>query len=472
MERPMQQPDSDLGQCVIAPHPADHDPRESAVFAQLQGEIQKLASLHAGGPTDWPRVAQLADQYLREQAKDLTVGVWLAAAWLHTAGAVGAQAAARVLTDLVRGGWDDLLPARARARRNQLVWLEEIVERYMSIDDALAPASQDAYASMVQAWRDLDAEWRARDEDAPSFAGFALRLSQWPVEPDAPADPAPAESVASPEAPVNPAAPVVVAEWVTPASASTTPTATNSPVSMTPAPAAGWDSADALERAFDQSMDSWGEALESGVRDFPAHPLWYRLNRVRVWAALEQAPAAQQGETRIPAPQDRLRERLSQLMAGSDYVALLLFAESQLGGSRFWLDLNLASFTALSQLPDGQAAATAIAQETATLLSRLPTLAALRFSDGTPFADERTRDWLASHAPARDQVGERTVSAASPRTLAVSAAPANLMALSAAIAAATAQTESAQTLLSAALSRLHDSALQVASHAFTERPLS
>src|SRR5690606_10959577 len=128
------------------------------------------------------------------------------------------------------------------------------------------------------------------------------------------------------------------------------------------------DAPDALERALEQAMDSLGGALEAGVRQFPGIPLLYRLNRARVWAALENAPPAQQNETRIPGPHERQRERLTQLMASADSIELLAFAESQLGTSRFWLDLNLASFNALSALPSGQAAAAAVAQETAALL--------------------------------------------------------------------------------------------------------
>src|SRR5690606_6299883 len=98
----MQEPDSELGKCAIATHPADYDPRESALFAELEQEIDKLASLHAAGSPDWSRVAQSAQRYLREEAKDLTVAVWLSVAWLHTAGGVGLTAAGTVLADLLR----------------------------------------------------------------------------------------------------------------------------------------------------------------------------------------------------------------------------------------------------------------------------------------------------------------------------------------------------------------------------------
>src|SRR5690606_20007429 len=98
----MQQPDSELGKCAIAPHSPDHDPREGTLFAEIQTEIDKLASLHAAGTPDWSRVAQLAERYLREEAKDLTLGIWLGDAWLHTAGGGGLCAAAHVLSDLVR----------------------------------------------------------------------------------------------------------------------------------------------------------------------------------------------------------------------------------------------------------------------------------------------------------------------------------------------------------------------------------
>src|SRR5690606_6010239 len=137
----------------------------------------------------------------------------------------------------------------------------------------------------------------------------------------------------------------------------------------------------------------------------------------------------------------------------------------------FWLDLNLASFTALSNLPAGQAAAAAVQQETAALLARMPALPTLCFADGSPFADARTQAWLSSRAPVARQTAVQPARAPSwPTTLQPSAA--DLFSLSAAISVAAAQTESAQVLLASALARLHDSAQQVALHAFPEHQSS
>lgn len=469
----MQQPDITLGKSTIAARPSDVDPRESDTFASLQAEIDKQASLHAASPTDWTRVAALAERYLREEAKDLTVAIWLTAAWLHTAGGPGASAAGQVLTDLLEGYWDELLPLRARARRNQLVWLEERLERFMSAGEELPALTEDAYATMLQNWRNVEQAWRARDDEAPSFASITSRLAQWPVEQvaqETPPPPAPQASKVIEQATAPAATP---AQPEKPAAA---PSRTETSTPLVTEVATSWDSADALERALDQAMDAIAGALEAGVRDFPENALWYRLNRARVWAAVEQAPPAQQGETRIPGPNDRLRERLTQLMSGSDYPALLAFAESQLGTSRFWLDVNHAAYTALINFPSGQPAAQAVKQETAALLTRIPGLVNLHFADGTPFANDATRQWLAELAAAPVAAGASQRQAVEPalaRPAAARSMPASgMVALSAALAAATAQTEAAQTLLNSALSRLHDSALQVASHAITEQQSS
>ncbi|OYV99163.1 MAG: hypothetical protein B7Z62_01610 [Deltaproteobacteria bacterium 37-65-8] len=61
----------------------------------------------------------------------------------------------------------------------------------------------------------------------------------------------------------------------------------------------------------------------------------------------------------------------------------------------FWLDLNFWASEALARLGEGhQAAAEAVRVETALLLRRLPGLEDLKFSDGTPFAADDTREWL------------------------------------------------------------------------------
>lgn len=463
----MQQLDSELGKCAIASHPADHDPREGELYAALQAEIGRLSSMHAAGMPDWPRVALLAQRYLREEAKDFSVACWLLAAWLYTEQGAGLVAGSRVLADLHRYAWDEMLPPRLRTRRNQMEWLAEQIERFMAAGQDLSPLEAEAHAVLLADWRAIDEIWQTRDDEMSLVMGILRRLAQWPVQ-DAGLDPQDEAVVATQEE--TEALPV--------ASTATGPVETAetrvTPFTV-PRPDMDDDAApEALERALDQVMDAMDGPLEAGVRLYPQVALWYRLNRVRVWSGIEQVPPAQQGVTRIPAPQERQREQLAQRLAGGEQHALLQYAEAQLPTCRFWLDLNRAAHVALHALPECQAAAGAVARETSALLARLPGLEMLAFSDGTPFADDETRHWLAG-LMAQSSIDVSAPGNAFPvatpthRTEAVPAqAAAGMVALATALAGATAQAESAQMLLASALSRLHDSAQQVARYASPE----
>jgi type VI secretion system protein VasJ len=104
--------------------------------------------------------------------------------------------------------------------------------------------------------------------------------------------------------------------------------------------------------------------------------------------------------TRLPPPADSLKEGFERLQSAGEPLDILRFCEGNLVSNPFWLDLNRASHAALSRLGgSATAAASAVAAETLHLLQRLPTLVELSFSDGQPFADGVTRDWLEALTP-------------------------------------------------------------------------
>jgi type VI secretion system protein VasJ len=131
----------------------------------------------------------------------------------------------------------------------------------------------------------------------------------------------------------------------------------------------------------------------------PANPLPYRLLRQITWCGVESLPQAGDGRTLIPAPPAHLKVVCNGTANSRDTGALLSEAERWLPQFIFWFDLNRLAAHALELLGSGyQMAFDAVCQETACLLFRLPGLADLCFSDGTPFASPETRQWLHSIA--------------------------------------------------------------------------
>jgi len=107
-------------------------------------------------------------------------------------------------------------------------------------------------------------------------------------------------------------------------------------------------------------------------------------------------PPAPGGKSTIPPPPAALRSNLDLLAKNGRWAALLEEAESALPRNRFALDLQRATFEALSGLgPEHQRAAKAVVVEVRSLLGRMPELIEMAFSDGTPLASSETRAWLA-----------------------------------------------------------------------------
>ncbi len=83
------------------------------------------------------------------------------------------------------------------------------------------------------------------------------------------------------------------------------------------------------------------------------------------------------------------------MRAKGEWEALRSTAEGRLSQFIFWLDLNRFASEALTHLGEQyDVAHEVVCQETAFLVHRLPELPNLSFSDGTPFADAETRQWL------------------------------------------------------------------------------
>lgn len=127
----------------------------------------------------------------------------------------------------------------------------------------------------------------------------------------------------------------------------------------------------------------------------PDQPIGYRLRRYAVWAPIDGVPATRDGQrTELAAvAADRMAEYREGAERGGNH-ALWQRLEKSLAVSPFWLEGQRLSAT-LAQRLGFDDCADAIHEETVRFVTRLPGLVELQFSDGTAFADETTRQWLA-----------------------------------------------------------------------------
>jgi type VI secretion system protein VasJ len=121
----------------------------------------------------------------------------------------------------------------------------------------------------------------------------------------------------------------------------------------------------------------------------------YRYRRIAAWSVVSALPPESDGQTQIPPPAPQILQSLLEFKENGNWNALIMAAEQRLSQYIFWFDLNRLVAEALSSLGDGyENAHETVCQETAFFIHRLPGLVGMTFSDGSPFADPETSQWL------------------------------------------------------------------------------
>jgi type VI secretion system protein VasJ len=383
----------DLGKTPISEqNPAGEDVRFEPDFEALTDELEKLSSPTASGEVDWGKVTDLCRDILAEQSKDLLVACYLCTALTRSQGWEGLETGVHVLRDLLETFWDSLFPPknRVKGRVNALAWWEEKTRGEV---DGL-PREVWPKERRDRLLGDLDAVDRFLGENldgAPMLHRLAEavggRLGEKTAEAPSP-EPEAGDGAEEPGTESKEPGTVKADEEVSIPPAPSPP----SPPDET-TPAAGEDEdpetvlaagLDRLARAAD--LLSQGDSLEPRV---------FRLNRIASWMSVESPPPADKGTSRLPAPDGQIISALERLHESGAWQDLLDAAESHVPQHLFWLDLSRYAAEAAENLnrPDVREA---IETETRLYVQRLPGIERLRFSNGTPFADEDTREWLSS----------------------------------------------------------------------------
>lgn len=382
--------------------PCGSDCRYEPEYESLFAEIEKLTSITNAGSCNWQTVVENGTILLATKTKDIQVACYLAVALAMTEGVAGIAAGCAMLAGLAKNFWQDCFPAvkRMRARVNAFDWWrEKTTARVQALDtagqDKPYPAS--LVNGLADSLRDLD---QTLGEVMPDFTPLRELIqlaSRLPTladpEPPAPAPPADESAQAAPAPgqadgqPASPAQPVAA-----PQSAASPVVAQTRPAPI-PAPAVT-DNMDENRKALLDFARSYAQA--SHQADLAETAAWQAM-RLAVWGKILALPPAEGGTTMIPAPEEEQRAALNSLVNAGKMAEAALMAENLFSVYPFWLDLQFAAATALAALGPKYAPALAVVNgETRIFLQRLPDIEAMRFADGSPFADSKTLDWLAS----------------------------------------------------------------------------
>ncbi len=161
-----------------------------------------------------------------------------------------------------------------------------------------------------------------------------------------------------------------------------------------PAPAAAPDASDP-DQLLRAGFDHLSRAARLMLAKDLADPVPYLMVRIAAWLPVRALPPAEGSKTRIPPPEPQTVQELANLYAAANWAELIRTCEAAVVRFLFWIDLSRSSAEGLEQLGH-TAAAGAVIRETQAFVQRFRGIENLAFSDGTPFANDDTRQWLLS----------------------------------------------------------------------------
>ena len=344
--------------------PVGEDPGYHDDFLRIRDEMNKLS----GADTDL--ICQLAESLLLTQAKDVRIATYYIWARLHRDGERGLAEGLALLAGLVERFGTQLLPSRPASRKMALEWLAG--EKMLDSLARYPEVAKEDFANIVAALNQLTVSFAAwpEEQQSPSLMPLINAL----------------ESRLAQSGGMN---------AVVPQNSSSIPAA-SSPVDAPQVQTITsgrdlLDQAKVLARYLNEQPQGWLSA--------------HRLMKTLRWDTVHELPPDVDGKTRLVPPRTESRNQLKRLYAQQNWTELLEQADLMFstGVSHFWLDIQWYLHQALTKagVPWDRWTAV-IRQDLALLLERLPGLENLAWNDGTPFADEVTRNWIAQQVMMRE----------------------------------------------------------------------
>ena len=425
-----------LGSCPVnGATPAGDDARYEPEYAAVLEEIEKLSFSGQGATASWPAIEKNAVLILSEKSKDLQIASYLGVALWQNRGLEGLLDGVQVLTGFFETFWESGWPSlkRLRGRVNAIDWWHERTSSFLQeAATQTPPISAGQQQALLDALSRLDELVATHMPDASPLRDLLAATRRLPVAPeenvpaatDAPNTPnatdapnAPGTTDAPdtageaqvqptpPAAPLSPVASPVQPPLQTPVQAASEPDAQPAAGLVAPASPAPLNDAEdpaALRRPFVAAGLAY---LVPARRAEPGNAALWQLSRLLVWGGITALPAAEDGQTLLPAPDRDVLRRAQQLIETDAALEAAFMAEELFVNAPFCLDAQQTVHAALTRLgPDYTAAARSVADESSQFFARFPEIRTLSFIDGTPLAAPQTLVWLREAALPPPQV--------------------------------------------------------------------
>ncbi|MGP2732051.1 type VI secretion system protein TssA [Serratia bockelmannii] len=342
---------------VAADRPTGDDPGYDDDFQRIREEVNKLSGIDTG------LICELAEKLLTNVCKDLRVIGFYVWARLHQDGEIGLAQGVELLAAMLERFGNELHPLRARSRQSALTWLAsrrvtDSLALYPEVDMSVMQRIMGALLLSEQAFIALD------EASRPDLGGLYQALDNRLIQSGG-------ANTLVPQTSREEGAPVTSA------------------LSSAPALNAVTSGRDLLDQA---------KVLAKYLRDQPGGWLagHHLLKSVRWDTLTELPPLDAAGRTRLAPPKPDNKAHLKRLFLQKSWLELLEHTDTLLaqGVNHLWLDVQWYAWQALAKQDHDSVRADILCRDLKGLLARLPGLEALAFSDGTPFADEVTLNWI------------------------------------------------------------------------------
>ena len=351
-------------------------------YEAMRAEVGKLESA-LGEEIDWIGVHKNASTILESKSKDVLAASYLAFAKWEQDGLAGLNIGLAVLAGLLETFAEGRFPKRERGQGNAVGWLTGQLDRVLELHKPKQSEREALLGLQVLLKAAGDITRERLDDNAPSFRPLSERVQRMLLS----------VPEKKPEPPPPPPKPTTPAAAPTPSAPPAAPTAPASPGAMPATADVG--SAEEVTKYLQETGRSMIKAAGLLRRAQLSSPAAYRLLRTGLYLHLDAAPPADAGgQTKIPPLPKPRRDQFELIAQNAKWGALIEETESALTQFRFCLDLHRMTGQALAGLGHTDALA-ALAGEVGALLKRMPSLPELRAADGSPLADDATRDWLA-----------------------------------------------------------------------------
>lgn len=391
------------------------------VFESLEAEISKSESL-SSETTDWEQVQKFSEQILAEISKDYSVACYLAYSYIHLKGYQGLLDGLILLEKLSETFWDDMFPPkkRLRGRQNATQWLIEKVSGFITSQE---PTAQEMaiIPELAKTLKNFDYFLAEKMEDkAPNFSDInrpikrlkeiaSQQIKQAEAQKKVESAPAPEAAKPAPVAETveaaQPAQEAPVAQAAEPE-----PQPVQQPVAAPQAaskPAAspklsveklGDVSNDAEARkAYKQIQDNLRKLANFYGQAKSSDPKRFRLSRSALWDGLDKLPPVTDNKSQLPAPPADKLKKVKDLFESGEFLEAITLAEKSAEKMPYWFEGNRYIALSLDALgAEYSKAKSALEFEITKFVTRLPKILDFQYADGTPFADDQTKAWLAS----------------------------------------------------------------------------